>query len=324
MACSNSSPKTSASMPAAKRKRDLLAVKFIHPGIECPPALIKRNKGWMPWNTGGHHRKFMRTSGEYLKNGIPVKADLCFWGEWEPDSQVTFFNGVDSPKQEHIPCLFIDKRTGKVIYNAHKSPTPKKGKKPQCCNTDPFVFNNPFYYFTCQQYSPKGNPTKLNSLAPGSLILFGSYRKINGVEYFGLDTVFVVSNEYRYFTNGNYQLDLKGFIPPRFAEISCFDRNKADLNKYCCYKGASCDNPFDGMYSFVPCKIADDPNKGFERVLLTEKDIADLAVRQTQSRKAIVINDRTKIKEVWDIVKSATAKQGFLEGIKFDYNIKLL
>ena len=59
-------------------------VQFPHPGAEhVPPGRM------MAWNTGDHRRKFLlapgRTSMKMTRSG---KAELVFWGEWEPPSRV--------------------------------------------------------------------------------------------------------------------------------------------------------------------------------------------------------------------------------------------
>ena len=51
-------------------------------------------------------------------------------------------------------------------------------------------FGERFHYTGCLQHTRLG-PTQLRSLAPGSLVLFGSCR---GKSRFAVDTVFVVSD----------------------------------------------------------------------------------------------------------------------------------
>ena len=56
-------------------------------------------------------------------------------------------------------------------------------------NTDPWVFGNSFLYSNCKQLTPRGNPSALQGLSRGSLVLFGS--STGG--RFVIDTVFVVA-----------------------------------------------------------------------------------------------------------------------------------
>lgn len=256
----------------------------------------------MPWNcTSRHNRKFMKAEGVYLNDGKPVSGELNFWGEWEPDSRVTFL-GPGSPTQLHEPFLRISKN-GSVIV--------PKG----AINTDPFVFDKHFYYCFCQQHTVKG-PTIMNRLDKGSLILFGSYKHDAAGHYFALDTVYVVG-DYRDFAEATYPNDLAGFIPKHYDEIMQF--NPKQRVPFRCYKGASFSNPVDGMYSFVPCKLDGAPK--FERVKLTAGVIPQLSVNQTQGRKNLVIADKKQIKAIWDAVRNEAKAQGYLEGIEFTYKI---
>ena len=253
----------------------------------------------MPWNTTtNHYRKFLKAEGVYLNSGSPVKGLLRFWGEWEPDSKVNLL-GSGTPTQEHEPFITIAK--GRVV-------TPKCPYN----NTDPFVFSDHFYYSLCQQYVI--HPTPLRYLDKGSLILFGSHKHDASGPYFALDTVFVVG-DYRDYTGANYLTTLAGFIPPHYDEI--MDMSSYGPMQLRCYKGASYKAPFDGMYSFVPCKLASAPK--FEQVRLTASVIPDLSVNQTQGKKFLHFTNIADIKKIWEDVREAVNKQGFLEGVEFNY-----
>ena len=73
-----------------------------HPDSE--PEYSKRKMGSvniLPWNTRNvHWRKFIQRTGEYLHNGIPLSADLCFWAEYEPYSKATIISKT-TPKAIH-------------------------------------------------------------------------------------------------------------------------------------------------------------------------------------------------------------------------------
>ncbi len=76
-----------------KRKDKLCFVQFIHPGREHVPD--KNNH--KDWNIYSHKRKFLVNKGSYVSNASnkEVKvAEIGFWGEWEPQSQVI---KVDNP-----------------------------------------------------------------------------------------------------------------------------------------------------------------------------------------------------------------------------------
>lgn len=81
-------------------------------------------------------------------------------------------------------------------------------------NTDPYVFGDAFKYCCCQQVSHYGNPTRLHDLPQESIILFGSYKKINGAGGFYLDTVFVVDEKIGEYSNGNDMCRRIGSMSP--------------------------------------------------------------------------------------------------------------
>jgi hypothetical protein len=62
-------------------------VQLIHPGGEHGPD----EAGGKRWNRGLHKRKFLQVSGEYLtaRDSRAHTDDLVFWGEWEPESDVS-------------------------------------------------------------------------------------------------------------------------------------------------------------------------------------------------------------------------------------------
>jgi hypothetical protein len=151
-------------------------VQFIHPGGEHGPD----EAGGKRWNRGLHKRKFLQVPGEYLtaRDGRAYADDLVFWGEREPESDVSAIIApvAAGPKFLHRPYY--------VRPRAYPG---------DLQNTDPFVFGDHFLYTLCRQTKPVGGharPTFLRDLAAGSLILFGSL-KGGG---FVLDTAFVVAD----------------------------------------------------------------------------------------------------------------------------------
>ncbi|WP_018462969.1 hypothetical protein [Segatella paludivivens] len=282
-------------------------VQFLHSGQEYKRSeFIKtREKTIKPWNTGDHKRKFLHAKGAYIKGGKETKEnDIYFWGEWEPDSEVTKIQTKvkgHCPQYIHKPFLRLNESEQHIKGDKNSTPT----------NTDPFVFGDKgFFYSCCMQSRYK----KLQQLEPGSIILFGSninHNKDNA--YFALDTVFVVGddknkkNQYKLKYKINSDLkDLHDFAPDYYCDIMNFKGWKDSLNSPCnsnekndrkgsdctsiksksegcengsdftCYRGASYDNPITcendstkKMYSFVPCKIGSKGENGFERVKLT-------------------------------------------------------
>lgn len=308
----------------------LCVVVFYHPGREYPingaPKFPETEE--MPWNSKPYHRrKFLQAEGGYVApDGQGVESSLLrFWGEWEPDSEMCRLVG-DSPRCLHIPFL---KKDDQSKY------TPEMGVAPHCrgdnvpkCNgkakeskglqnTDPFVFADHFFYGACQQNSKKGNPTNMQRLEKGSIILFGS--RLKGK--FVLDTVFVVEDKHEY-SPVSMATDLKGFAPDVYPYIM----QMGGHDKWTCYKGASFQEPFHQMYSFVPCRKCDgSEEKGFDRPVLDDADFKGccnkqiLSVgQQTQNRKVTPVSD-AEAQKIWEAVRNSIRKQGFLEGFKFKY-----
>ncbi|MDY6113707.1 MAG: hypothetical protein SPI56_04000 [Alloprevotella sp.] len=308
-------------------------VVFYHPGREYPVngAPKFRETELMPWNARSfHRRKFLQAEGEFVaSDGQGVESSLLrFWGEWEPTSEMCRLVG-DSPRCLHIPFL---KKDDQSKY------TPEMGAAPHCggdnapkCNgkakeskglqnTDPFVFADHFFYGACQQNSKKGNPTNMQSLEKGSIILFGS--RLKGK--FVLDTVFVVEDEHEY-SPGSMATDLKGFAPDVYPYIM----QMGGHDKWTCYKGASFQEPFHQMYSFVPCRKCDgSEEQGFDRPVLDDADFKGCCNKQilsdgqqTQNRKVTPVSD-AEAQKIWEAVRNSIRRQGYLEGFNFKYSIK--
>ena len=242
---------------------DVIAfVQFIHPGEESLPK--KRNMtDLIPWNHDKHKRKFLCNPGWYMENETQVHDELTFWGEWEPQSRITRIDnpiGNGYPHVIHHPVLDLNE--------------PKRDMKRRCRqNTDPFVFHEQFLYRCCKQTRRTGQ-TQLAHLLPGSIVLFGS--RVNGL--FAIDTVFVVGDFRNYY-------DKKGgmdFDPNlnEYATIVGVGLNGSGCgSRYSqmrLYYGASPDNRYKGMYSFVPCKRLSNNERGWTRPTLTQADMHDI------------------------------------------------
>ena len=328
---------TAASSKAVMTRGKLLVVQFPHPGVEAVPTMAaqKSNPSVMAWNNSAQHkRKFMKATGQIVNiNGtLSPKQDLLFWGEWEPTSMVYPItqwqgNGVQ-PQWLHIPFLNANAApaaggTANTAGCGGCVPTPYGG-----INTDPLVFGDYFIYSNCKQTRKnKGipEPTQMQYLLPGSIILFGSkLLDSTGTPYFGLDTVFVVGDS-RPYQPCNYKTDLKGFVPPDFARIMGPSFMKIKT-QFTCYHGATVNNPIEGMFSFVPCKPYPNANIGFPRVKLTDKDFAQFAQYGN-----IIINGLSRIyhytvipnlqtsRSIWGKVCNIIQQQGYERGVNLRY-----
>ncbi len=106
----------------------------------------------------------MQLNGEWIdKDGDKHSGDLRAWGEWEPESKLI--------------CEFDTKDNGPHLPSYLWKPYWVPRNNYRCLhNTDPFIFGDCFLYSNCGQsaQSKKG----LKYLAPGSVIAFGSGKKI--------------------------------------------------------------------------------------------------------------------------------------------------
>jgi len=280
-------------------------VQFSHPGGEHSP---DRGKDYKSWNKGKHKRKFMLAKGDYLANDKIVKDELLlFWGEWEPDS---------------IVFRRLQKITGdypKYIYSPVLQNTPiNKGQ-----NTDPYIFNEEFYYFCCKQTKKNGQITQMAKLATGSIILFGStINQGKNDSYFALDTVFVVG-DYLEYNSSNYREKLKGKVCEYFFDVSLESiYHRFEYSR--CYIGANFANKTEGMYSFVPCKKFKNENIGFERVRLTNKDLNFISNDlNTAPKLNKELCNSTNFVEIWNKLRIIIKNQDFCEGVNFSFTKQL-
>src|SRR5436190_21374292 len=106
-------------------------VQFPHPGSEHEP-----HGSVMDWNLGDHKRKFLRSNGDYVVDGVVEAGAIAFWGEWEPQSRVveTYPKiGASMPRRLQEP--FWRAPAGSGLWQ----------------NTDPLVFGDRFLYTNCRQ-----------------------------------------------------------------------------------------------------------------------------------------------------------------------------
>ena len=291
-------------------KNVIAFVQFIHPGEESLPTGRNRTN-LIPWNHDRHKRKFLCNPGLYMNNGQLVHDELTFWGEWEPQSRIT---RIDSPIEDrclphviHRPVLDLNE--------------PKRDVQKRCRqNTDPFVFHERFLYRCCKQTSKKGQ-TQLAHLRPGSIVLFGS--RIN--KLFAIDTVFVVG-DYRDYYDKSGGMDFDPNLK-KYAEILGVGLNGSGCgSKYSqlrLYYGASPDNRYEGMYSFVPCKRLSNSEQGWARPTLTQDDMRDIYADciTDKLQQGFKCNREATLDSnvaAWNRIRALFADRGYLEGVRFE------
>jgi hypothetical protein len=233
-------------------------------------------------------------------------ADLGFWCEWEPESEV--LDRIDDP-QEHWP---------RHIYRPYYVlPRTYDGLQ----NTDPFVFGS-FFYGICQQFAA-GRPTRLRHLAPGSVVLFGSHL----AGEFVLDTVFVVQDGVDHQRRHDLAPDearispvyddvvLKVLYPP--VEATRQGCVAAEGRSYRLYFGATYSEPEGGMFSFFPCLPRTEAPRGFSRPVIRLPGLIKPRLRQkfTTTRAPASIEEAHAI---WSSVVEQVTGQGLALGVAAD------
>ena len=169
-------------------------------------------------------------------------------------------------------------------------------------NTDPVVFGAGFRYSNCRQ----SRNQKLRSLAPGSMILFGSCMRVR----FVLDTVMVLANSEPFDTN-----DL-GTLMQREPDLTelVWKPLAADPTPefpLCWYRGATVADPFEGMYSFVPCLPFGPPDWGFPR---PDIDLDGLIDHRLSAAAKVIYMDHHTLRTYWQRVRERVLEAGLSLG----------
>lgn len=280
-----------------KESHGPVLVQFPHPGREHNPGKSTRQ----PWNTRDHGRKFLQSQGRYVTvdGHSSAEVPLVFCGEWEAPSYV-----IECwPKQGDLPRFLHEP--------VWERPRTREFRQ----NTDPWVFGDCFRYSNCKQLSQRG----LRNLAPGSLLLFGSTIH----SQFVIDTVFVVSERSTIFSPANRPKTDDVF---RICTIDALSSGgPAGCGaRYCAaeahanftlYEGATFENPVDGMYSFSPCRRADDKEMRFARPILTLDRVNPSSKQSPKGAK-----DELSLQEIsnyWAMVCKQVVAAGCQLGVHF-------
>lgn len=264
-------------------------VQFPHPGREHGES----EPGHMKWNFGAHRRKFLCSSG-MARRGADKKderAELAFWGEWEPPSRVGRIAEpeTDGPKWFHRPYQI-------ALQSARGY-----------ANTDPYVFGERFLYSNCRQGLPGA---RMRFLAPGTVILFGS--QLHGD--FVIDTVFVVSRGTNYKATEARE-SLAGCTDEAFRAVT-LDPIAANLPgcNFRLYEGATPNTAVDGMFSFAPCRLLRDAPHGFPRPVISLPEISGALARNYRCTPITLGRGR----ELWGEVVKQVLSAGHMLGTRFD------
>jgi len=206
----------------------------------------------------------MQLHGNWIdRDGAKGSGSLWAWGEWEPESDVVRRFSASPSGLRRPRFLWNPYHVPKVNYRGLH-------------NTDPFIFGERFLYSNCGQTS--SNKAGLKHLAQGSVIAFGSGKEINGRRRWMLDTVLVVRDFIDY-EMCEARTELKGWASDTFLEVvggplsdydgetSCSGACGPIAGRLRLYRGATPDDPVEGMFSFFPAVPAGG-EKGFPRPLI--------------------------------------------------------
>jgi hypothetical protein len=247
---------------------DHFFVQFPHPGGEHNPPTDD-----MPWNVNDHRRKFLISPGRYLDaNGSQEEGELVFWGEWEPPSRVERRWPASGrlPRALHRPYWIVPETSG---YRQ---------------NTDPWVWGDRMLYSCCKQtVGLENRPTSMQRLTRGSVVCFGST-----VDHeFCVDTVLVVASAEPWVPAHAVGLDVDdAFITCTVGSVASSPDAQAEFTLY---RGATVDDPVDGMFSFFPARNAQPEPRRFARPPIRLDGLINPASRQSTlgSRRPLAIDE---------------------------------
>jgi hypothetical protein len=178
-------------------------------------------------------------------------------------------------------------------------------------NTDPYVFGEWFRYSNCRQNGRNSGPRSSQRLAEGSLILFGS--KFN--RGFVVDTVMVVGDAQHM---NQRSVDALEGIDPVFRAVVCHPlyRGESVSHTNRLYRGAIPARPVGGMFSFVPCLLADEAREGFPRPQVRLSDL--ISPNLAMNYKMTSVENLDQMHAIWESVVDQIVEQGLALGTHLD------
>ncbi len=253
-------------------------VQFPHPGGEHNPPIDD-----MRWNRGPHRRKFLITPGRYLNaEGRICDAELVFWGEWEPPSRVEQRWAASGrlPRALHRP-YWVEPVTTEFRQN-----------------TDPWVFGERMLYSNCKQLSSQRRRNSMQRLTRASVVCFGSTTQGE----FHVDTVFVVASCDQWTPAGACDLKVDDAFKTCTADSLATEEEDRHL-PLTLYRGATLDDPVEGMFSFAPARRADADDPRFAQPRVELPDLINPSNRQSTwgSKRPLTTS---QVREAWDKLRS--------------------
>jgi hypothetical protein len=266
-------------------------VQFPHPGREH-----HRAGQVMSWNKGQHGRKFLLATGRYVDAAeTPRDGTMAFWGEWEPPSEiVTRWNEAGAlPRVLHRPFWF--------------RPTENDSWQ----NTDPWVFGDRMIFSNCRQATPRGRPSAMQSLTRGSVVCFGS--AIAGK--FCVDTVMVIARVELWAPASGADLGAGDAFQTCTASLPCGDESRQPT-RLSLYRGATIDDPLNGMYSFVPALPANQRYPRFARPAIELPGNLVSPARQSPHRSYSM--PPQEIRGIWEAIRRQVLAAGLMLAVRLD------
>ena len=290
-------------------KNNRRLVQLPHPGRER-----SRAKGEV-WCKGrdGHARKFMQFRGAWADDDRERCGTLRAWGEWEPES--TLVRTLDQPR-------------GNRLYPRYLwSPTyrPPRSYR-RLLNTDPLIFGERPLYSNCSQPRSQGQSAEgLKHLDEGSIIVFGSGKKIQGKRAWVLDTVFVVARHVDYYVE-SMESDLDGCVSREFMDVTgrplmSNTRTRLPLRLYL---GATPEHHVNGMYSFFPATPGEG-SAGFPRPPISlppeYSDYFDEGNWRAPKGQGRALRDlgEEELLELWECLRCQVRSAGLLIGTRAEF-----
>ena len=295
-------------------------VQFPHPGGEHRPArgaqAIRWNEMYRKRKPNPHKRKFMQLHGEWTDEDGTNRGcgELWAWGEWEAESDVICKLDVPDdqsrgpyPRYLWDPYYVIPKRSYEGLHN-----------------TDPFIFGDRILYSNCGQTTE--SKRSLKCLGRGSVIAFGSGKKIKGDWTWMLDTVLVVKDSYCYDPlNPRNALGRK--VPEAFLDVTggpLADNPVQKTGSGACgpgetqlrlYVGATPEDPVHEMFSFFAAKPVGG-RSGFPRPIIKGLGKHFTASNTRAPKGATQDLKPERLHYLWSLLVAQVQKDGLVLGTR--------
>ena len=247
----------------------------------------------MAWNTGEHRRKFRVAPGHWLDSDQGTgKAELVFWGEWEPPSR------VERSCPPRAGCL--ERSTVPLLGGATRQRV--------SAEHHPWVFGDRMIYSVCKtDRRATEAPSDLHAAADarvGDLLWLDHQRGV------------LRRHRVRRRLGGTL-----GFRPTSLSSIStrhsrrCTGRSVASREgdahrSLTLYRGATADEPVEGMFSFVPARRADLDDPRFLRPPVESKFINPASQQSPRGSKCALPMET--LRGTWDGLREQILDAGLL------------